>query len=317
MKQYVRLWAPLILAAMAPYANADERIVNFWRPGQMGSMAAVPAAPGWSLPVVYVNMAVDTTDSRNLAPGIRLDTDLKSRANLVFLAPNYTFERSLWGGRPSIGLGIGAGRTRTTVDAALHMPGGITITGMERDALTALADVFPIGNVKWNDGAHNYMAYVSGVVPVGSYRQTRLANTGANRWAVDAGGAYTYFDLKKRMEFSIVGGLSYKGRNADIDYRSGTEAHIDWTTSYFILPNVHAGLAGYFYRQLKADSGSGALVHDVKSRVNGIGPQAGMYFPVGGHMYYLNAKAFHEWGAKNRGEGWNFWLSLIVPLTGK
>ncbi len=315
MKQRAGLWVALILGTMAQHANANEGIVDFWRPGQLGSMAAVAGAPGWTLPVVYLHMAVDAKDSRDLAEAGHLGMDLKGRADLVFFVPTYTFERSLWGGRPSVGLGIGGGRTRTAIEATLTMPGGGTISGAERHALTGLTDIYPMANIKWNDGANNYMAYVSGVLPVGSYRQSRLANTGANRWAVDAGAGYTY--LKKRTEFSIVGGLNYKGRNPDTDYRHGAEAHIDWATSYFLAPHLHAGLVGYFYRQLRSDSGSGALPGAFKSRVNGIGPQAGMFFEAGGRMYYVNARAYHEWGAKNHAEGWNFWLTLVVPLTGK
>lgn len=317
MKQRAGLWAALTMGTMAPYANANEGVLNLWRPGQMGSMAAVAGAPGWALPIVYLHTAVDAKDSRVLPLTGRLDTDLKGRSDLVFFVPTYTFERTLWGGRPSIGLGMGGGRTHTAVNAALTLPGVGTISGAERHAMTGLSDIYPTANTKWNDGAHNYMAYVSGVLPVGSYRQNRLANTGANRWAVDAGGGYTYFDRKSRTEFSIVGGLNYKGKNPDTDYRHGAEAHIDWAASYFLLPHLHAGLVGYFYRQLKSDSGCGALLGTAKSRVNGIGPQAGMFFDAGGRVYYVNAKAYHEWGAKNRAEGWNFWLTLIVPFTGK
>lgn len=317
MKRHARLWGPLMLGLLASQASADESIVNFWRPGQLGSMAAVPGKPGWALPIVYLHLAVSANDSRDLPQIGHLDTEVQGRADLVFFVPTYTFEGSLWGGRPSIGLGIGGGRSRSSADATLTMPWTGAIAGAQRDAVTGLTDVYPTANVKWNNGAHNYMAYASGVLPVGAHRQSRLANTGANRWAVDAGGGYTYFDLKKRLEFTVVGGVSYKARNPDSDYRSGAEAHIDWATSYFLLPNVHAGLAGYFYRQLKGDSGSGAVLGTLKSRINGIGPQAGMFFAAGGQPYYLNAKAYKEWGARNRAQGWNFWLTLVIPFSGK
>lgn len=317
MKRHARLWGPLMLGFLASHASADESIVNFWRPGQLGSMAAVPGKPGWSLPIVYLHLAVGAKDSRDLPQVGHLDTDVQGRADLVFFVPTYTFERSLWGGRPSLGLGIGGGRSRSTAEATLTMPWTGAISGAQRDAVTGLTDIYPTANVKWNQGANNFMVYASGVLPVGSHRQSRLANTGANRWAMDAGAGYTYFDLKQRMEFSVVGGMNYKARNPDSDYRSGAEAHVDWAASYFLWPNVHAGLAGYFYRQLKGDSGSGAVLGTLKSRVNGIGPQAGMFFEAGGQAYYLNAKAYKEWGARNRAEGWNFWLTLVMPFSAK
>ena len=53
------------------------------------------------------------------------------------------------------------------------------------------------------------------------------------------------------------------------------------------------GLVGYFYQQVTGDSGSGATLGEFKSRVVGIGPQV----------------------AKNRPDGWNVWLSLLIPLS--
>ncbi len=51
------------------------------------------------------------------------------------------------------------------------------------------------------------------------------------------------------------------------------------------------GLVGYFYQQITGDSASGAMLGDFESRVVGIGPQA----------------------AQNRPDGWNVWLSLLIP----
>ena len=65
---------------------------------------------------------------------------------------------------------------------------------------------------------------------------------------------------------------------------------------------------------MTGDSGSGAKLGDFKSRVSGIGPQVGWFFPLGGKKYYANLKAFDEWGAKNRPEGWSVWLELAIPL---
>lgn len=64
------------------------------------------------------------------------------------------------------------------------------------------------------------------------------------------------------------------------------------------------------------DSGSGARLGDFKSRVYGIGPQVGFLFSLGGRQTYLNIKGYHEFDAKNRLEGWNTWLTLVLPLDG-
>lgn len=317
MKQRACLWGTLMLGAIAPCVHANEIGLSFWRPGQLGSMAAVANEPGWSLPLAYVRLDLDATDSRELAPGTRLTTKAKGTTNVLFFIPTYTFERSLLGGRPSVGLAIGGGRSHSQIDVTYALPGGYSSSGTQSDARSGRADLYPTANIKWNDGAHNYLAYMSGVVPTGSYRQERLANVGENRCGLDVGAGYTYFNAGQRMEFSLVGGVTRYGRNPDTDLRSGRNAHIDWAASYLVTPYAHVGLVGYFHRQLKGDSGSGAFLGSAKSRLNGIGPQAGTFFELGGLKYYVNAKAYKEWGAKNRAEGWNFWLILAMPFSAK
>ena len=42
----------------SPAAHADEGGVSFWVPGQFGSLAAVPAQPGWSAASIYYHTQV-------------------------------------------------------------------------------------------------------------------------------------------------------------------------------------------------------------------------------------------------------------------
>ena len=86
---------------------ADEGGVSFWLPGQFGSLAAVPTEPGWSLPVIYYHSSLDAGGEKNFVVGGQVTAGLEARADLVFLAPTYTFETPVLGGRPSITL-IGA-----------------------------------------------------------------------------------------------------------------------------------------------------------------------------------------------------------------
>lgn len=79
---------------------------------------------------------------------------------------------------------------------------------------------------------------------------------------------------------------------------------------------MHAGLVGYFYRQLSGDSGSGALLGDFKSRTNAVGPQVGYFFPFGGGKGYVNLKGYYEFDVSHRTEGWNVWLTIALPLGG-
>jgi hypothetical protein len=52
----------------------------------------------------------------------------------------------------------------------------------------------------------------------------------------------------------------------------------------------------------------------IESRTNGISPQVGYFFPFAGGKGYINLKAYWEFGASHRAEGWNAWLTLALPL---
>jgi hypothetical protein len=158
------------------------------------------------------------------------------------------------------------------------------------------------------------MAYTMLGVPVGSYDVGRLANIGTNHWSADAGGGYTYLNNETGREFSVTAGFTYNFENPDTDYRNGNSLHLDWGASQFLSERWHVGLVGYFYRQVTGDSGSGARLGDFESRVGGIGPQAGYLFKMGKRQAYLNLKGYKEFDAKNRPEGWNAALTLVIPM---
>ena len=304
--------ATLLLAA-GPVA-ADEGGVSFWLPGQFSSFAAVPGDPGWSLPLVYYHTSTDASGGRSFPIGGRLTAGVDAKADLLFLAPSYVFATPVAGGRATLGMTGLFGKMKVGVDGTLTGPGGGTVTGRESDSLTSVGDLYPTGSLKWNDGNHNYMVYTMAGVPVGSYKVGRLANLGTNHWSIDGGGGYTYLDPKKGHEFSVVLGFTHSWENDDTNYKNGTSGHLDWAASQFFSEQLHVGIAGYFYKQLSGDSGSGAVLGDFKSKVSGIGPQVGYFFPVGGQKWYVNLRGYHEFDAKNRPEGWNSWLTLAIPL---
>ena len=70
------------------------------------------------------------------------------------------------------------------------------------------------------------------------------------------------------------------------------------------------GAVGYYYQQLTGDSGEGATLGPFKSRVAGIGPQFGYFFPAGRMQGYVNLKGYYEFAGENRPEGWNVWLTV-------
>ena len=194
-------------------------------------------------------------------------------------------------------------------------PRGRSFSGGTNDSLKGGSDLYLLGTLKWNHGVHNFMAYTMGNIPIGAYDPNRLVNIGLGHAALDAGGGYTYFD--KTNEFSAVAGMTYNWENRDTRYQNGIDAHLDLSASHFFTSQTLVGLVGYYFEQVTGDSGSGATLGDFKSRVAGIGPQAGHFFKVSDELWYANIKGYYEFDAKNRPDGWNMWVSLVIPLNGK
>jgi hypothetical protein len=247
-----------------------------------------------------------------------LNANLNATADLILLAPSYTFATPVLGGQAAVSLTGVYGRMNTALAGTLWAGvGGIGIerSGQISDALTGFGDLFPQASLKWNAGAHNFMTYATGDIPVGAYDATRLSNIGIGHGAIDGGAGYTYFNQTTGHEFSAVAGLTYNFKNPSTDYRNGIDFHLDWGASQFLSQQLFVGAVGYFYDQLTADSGAPPILGDFKSRVIGIGPQIGFIFPVGNMQGYLNFKGYKEFDAQNRPEGWNAWVTFAISPT--
>ena len=310
------------------FAVADEGGVGFWVTGFAASLAATPQVPGFSFAnVLYysqltgggdvafarqVNRGNITTNfSGNLSAGI------KGNAEPLYLAiPGYTFATPVLGGQASVILGIPYGRIRGNVDATFTGalgPIGFTRGGSLTETVTGFGDLISQFSLRWNQGVNNYMVYVLNNYTVGEYDPKSIANLGIGHYAVDVGGAYTYFDQKAGHEFSATLGFTYNFENEHTQYQNGVDMHIDWGASQFLTKQFQVGLAGYWYQQISCDSGAGNRLGCFEVRVAGIGPQIGYVFPINKEWQgYINVKGFKEFAAEHRPDGWNAWLTLAI-----
>jgi hypothetical protein len=85
-----------------------------------------------------------------------------------------------------------------TLTGALTVPGSGTIPFMQsvsiNDSVWGFGDLIPQFSLRWNNGVHNVMNYITGDIPVGAYDSSRLSNNSIGHGAIDAGGGYTYFN---------------------------------------------------------------------------------------------------------------------------
>jgi hypothetical protein len=300
------------LAAPMP-ARADEGGVPFWMSGQFASLAAVPAMPGWSLPVQGYFYDGNASASKSFPRGNSVATGLSSRMPLVLFQPSYAPEEKVLGGQLALGLGFGYGWNTTDANITISPRG--TEFGRS-DSVSGGTDLYPIASLAWASGVHNWMGYLTGDIPVGAYDAKRLANIGIGHAAIDAGGGYTYLNQQNGREFSAVLGLTYNFENTDTNYKNGIDSHLDWAASQFLSANWQVGVAGYVYYQLSGDSGSGAKLGPFKSRVAAIGPEVGYAFTIGGLPAYANLRGYWEFWAQNRLEGYAVYATVVFPLGG-
>ncbi len=326
--RFISLMAGSAVLALSPnMARADESGVSFWLPGLFGSLAAVPTTPGWSLGSIYYHTSVsgggNVAAAREIQIGrftpnvnVSLNLNLNAQADLLLLAPTYTFATPVLGGQFAVSMMGVYGRNNVDLNGALTLgAAGMVLAnrvGSLSDTTTGFGDLYPMASLKWHEGVHNWMTYITGDVPVGAYDSNRLANIGIGHGAVDAGGGYTYFNPATGHEFSGVGGFTYNLKDQTTQYQNGIDFHFDWGASQFLSKQVFVGLVGYLYQQVTDDFGQRPILGGFRSRVVGVGPQVGYLFPVGNMQGYLNVKAYGEFDAANRPSGWNTWLTFSI-----
>src|SRR6478736_7970099 len=202
-------------------SHADQGGGSFWFPGQFASLAAVQQTPGWALSVISYHSSVAATGSaaaprQILAGGIpanvnvSLNLNLIGRADLVALAPTYTLATPVLGGQLVAGIAGQYGRAAAGIAGTLTAIAGPMVvprSGVLEGSLVSYGDLAPFAELLWNHGVNNYMAYVTGNIPAGDYDPLRIPNIGLGHGAIDAGGAYTYFDQTTGNEFSGVAGF--------------------------------------------------------------------------------------------------------------
>ena len=316
---------------------ADEGGVSFWIPGFFGSLAATPQQAGWSVATIYYHTSVsagsDVALTREITTGripinlsASLTASLDANADLGLVIPTYVFATPVLGGQASVSLMGIYGRSSVpslagTLTGTLATPfGAIPFTRFDSfsDSVWGFGDLVPQASLRWNNGAHNWMTYITGDIPVGAYDSTRLSNLGIGHGAIDAGGGYTYLNLQTGHEFSGVLGFTYNFTNQSTQYQNGVDMHFDWAASQFLTKQFQVGVVGYVYKEVGCDSGSGDRVGCFPSQVVGAGPQLGFIIPLTTETQgYLNLKSYWEFANQNRPAGWNGWVTFVISPAEK
>ena len=162
--------------------------------------------PGWYIPtqLYYYNGSADATQS--FQRGNTADLGVSSKLALIFFTPTWVPNEKWFGGQPSFSLTFGGGWNSTSADLSVSTVNVGTQTLNRSDSDSGGMDLYPQAQIAWTSGNNNWMAYITGDMPVGSYSSTRLSNIGLGHTAIDVGGAYTYLNNTTGFETSWTGG---------------------------------------------------------------------------------------------------------------
>jgi hypothetical protein len=166
-----------------------------------------------------------------------------------------------------------------------------------------LGDLIPQFAVRWNAGVNNYMAYLTGDIPVGVHAPPTLPISGSVTAPSTVASATPMSMRKPAMNFRRSPDWPENFANTSTNYTNGIDWHLDWGLSQFLTKQWQVGLVGYFYDQLTPDSGCAPVICPFESRVIGVGPQIGYLFPVGDMQGYLNLKGYGEFDNNARPAG--------------
>jgi hypothetical protein len=312
--------AVISLTLLASPAGASEGGASFYVLGSGGPGAALlPPLPG-----IYADNTIyyyhgEAQSRREFVLGGNVVAGLKASMLADFGSLLWVPSTDFAGGTLALGGTFVAGRPDVEASAVLSGPGGGQVAVSVKDAAWVVSDPAAMASLGWNLGGNTYLATTTTVnVPIGTYREGKLANLAFHRWIVDQSLALTWNDPAAGWDVSGKAGVTFNGTNHFTDYHTGTELHFEASLERIFSKTFSAGVQAYHYEQVTGDSGDCAVLGPFEGKVTGVGATAKYGFNVGNVPLSLRARLFKEFGEKNRlGNGTSFMLSVGMPLQVK
>lgn len=310
------LFAPtavLLAVAVAGQAHAVEGGAGFYILGSRTTMGGAVPPPG-----TYFQQSIygysGSNDGKIVNRG-KLEFGIEGSALIGLSSMLWVPEADpILGGRPYLSVTLPYGYKESQIDGTLTGPNGGVLSGAQTEDSFLFGDPVVGAGLGWGNGPVFGSLNLLVNVPVGDYSASRNTNIAFNHWAYDITGAVTWLDPASGWQANFATGVSFNDENDATNYESGDEFHIEASIGKAISPQVTLSLQGYYYKQISADSGEGAILGPFKGEATAIGPAIAWNTNWNGTPVAFEARWFHELEVTNRLEGDAILVSMAIPL---
>jgi hypothetical protein len=273
-------------------AFATEGASSHYFPGSATTFAtAVAPTPGF----MFVNeMIFYSGNAQKAVLRGKVNLDLKAKVFYNYVGGFYTYDKPVLGGKLQIGGLVPMGHIDLNAKVG-------SVKASDSDA--NVGDSIVSAALYYGKGKVRYKLTESIFIPTGAYSSDTLANTGLNYWSFDTSLAITWLNLKKGTEITLTPGIMFNTKNTEMDYKSGSEFHVDLAMNKYFTKNFAAGIHSYYYRQVSDDGGSGAKLGGFRGESLGVGPAILWTPPAGKGKVSVIAKWLHDVHQSNRLHG--------------
>ncbi len=167
----------------------------------------------------------------------------------------------------------------------------------------------------WTNGDFKYDTRLAIYAPSGEYNKGDLANVGLGYWTFEPEVTFSWLSSKIGTEVSVFAGMDFNTENTDANYQSGDIFHADATVAqHFPLFGGFGGVGAnaFYYKQVTADSGSGARLGSFEAMSEGIGPVASYAHDFGKKQLVVEAKWLPQTQVDNTVKGSFIWVKVAL-----
>ncbi|HUD29006.1 MAG TPA: transporter [Novosphingobium sp.] len=303
------------LALLAQPALASEGGTSVYLLGSGGPAAAVlPPVEGVFIDDTFYFYDGGISADRSLVVGgnvvLGLDATIAAQFTTVLWVPSTNF----LGGTIAVGGALPVAAPIVDASAVLSGPNGQVIEASRHDSTLTIGDPLVTASLGWTWDKFHLTASGLVNIPVGHYREDQLANISFHRWAADASLAASWHDTESGWDVSAKAGVTFNGTNTYTDYNGGNDFHLEAAAEKTFSPKFSAGVLGYYYKQISADTGSGAVLGPNEGEVAALGVTAAYNTVLGRSPATFRVKVLQEFDATRRMEGTAAMVSLSLPL---